>query len=45
MGTLGLRTVELAREGSSTRVARAGTGDMCLARLISACPWNLDCQL
>lgn len=38
MGILGRRTVELALEGSSTRVARAGTGDMCRARLISACP-------
>jgi hypothetical protein len=38
IGTLGRRIVELFREGSSTRVARAGTGDTCLARLISACP-------
>lgn len=36
IGSLGRLMVELAREGSSTRVARAGTGDMCLARLISA---------
>lgn len=38
IGSLGLRMVELARDGSSTSVARAGTGDMCFARLISAWP-------
>ena len=41
MGILGRRTVELDLEGSSTRVARAGTGDICRARLISAWPWYL----